>query len=41
MTIFDGEVDFADGGTGAKKMVLRQQLMTPINIRPTTQSIIG
>lgn len=30
MTILDGEVDFADGGTGAKKVVRRQELMTPM-----------
>ena len=42
LTILDGEVDFADGGTGAKKIVRREVLATPNNNdRPTTQSMIG
>jgi hypothetical protein len=37
LTILDGEIDFADGGTGAKKIVRREVLHTPYNNnRPIT-----
>lgn len=42
MTILDGEVDFADGGTGSKKVIRRPEFITPNNnYRPTTQSMMG
>ena len=42
MTVLDGEVDYADGGTGSKKVFRRQDFATPNNnYRPTTQSMMG